>query len=199
MKCRKHPTEEAVAQCSNCGAYICEKCAELTENMRDTYGTLCVDCYRDLIHSAISVTDEEITTNKKDIKKLWIFYAIGVIFLIPSIIFFATTGDFAGIAMAICSICLASFFPIKEGIKKGKEAQEEKEAREGITYKVDYEGNIKRDTGFIGKAIYVVFYAVTGIITTPIYGVKKQKYLKECELRMTGFKEILADCDSLDE
>ena len=49
MNCSKHTDIPAVAQCEHCGAGVCAECAENTEELKESHGTLCVECYYEAI------------------------------------------------------------------------------------------------------------------------------------------------------
>ena len=81
MNCEKHPENSAVAQCSECGAGVCKKCANTTSAVREYFGTLCLDCYEERVEAALSSAKEELKKITRRIKGKLFFYVVGLICL----------------------------------------------------------------------------------------------------------------------
>lgn len=47
MNCSNHTEKSAVAQCAECGAGVCADCATKTRLLKEDFGVLCTDCYRE--------------------------------------------------------------------------------------------------------------------------------------------------------
>lgn len=82
MKCSRHGDRDAVAQCQNCGAYICSDCAKATKSARESRGTLCVNCY---VKALEEVKAKYIRSSSKHVPTIVIsaiMYIIGLIIII---------------------------------------------------------------------------------------------------------------------
>lgn len=182
MNCAKHPNRAAVGQCSRCGAYVCDKCAEATRPVRDEVGTICVDCYcRGLKESA-----EELRANRrKRLRKIIIsaiLYALGILSIIAVIVTKSEGGQL--IAGIVIGAILCGLYLGIAGWRAGKQLHEEHERKHGVSYTITDSG-IYRDTGFWGKLGGFLLYAAFGVVVTPIsiivniVGMKKDKTTAE--------------------
>ena len=122
MKCNFHPTIDAVGQCGNCGTYLCGTCLEATSDAKKEYGVLCPECYKDLVHSAISLFKKLIKQNIVRIIVSTILYIIGIILLsigIPSIK--GAPGMFSIITIFL-GFLFCGFYTAIAGVRAGKQA-----------------------------------------------------------------------------
>ena len=178
MNCARHPNRAAVGQCSQCGAYVCDECAEATKSVRDEAGTVCVNCYC----RGLEAGAEELMANcRKRLRKIiisTILYAIGIMLIVSVIVTKAEGGQLvAGIVVGaiLCGIYLGI-----AGWRAGKQAHEEHERKHGVSYTITDSG-VYRETGFWGKLFGFLLYAAFGILITPIsiivniVGMKKDK------------------------
>ena len=49
---------DAITTCAKCGSEVCQDCASLTAPLKDTYGVLCLSCYK-----------KQVSDDKKYLKK----------------------------------------------------------------------------------------------------------------------------------
>lgn len=159
MKCSKHSDSEAVAQCQECGAFVCEKCVDATKYAREDYGILCLDCYADKMSRAVNFY-------KKDSKKKLTRIIISCVLYV-----FGLTAIISGIAsepmMAIVGVIFCGIYTGLTWRKVATEAHEENERRNGVSYVVTDSG-IERKDGFWMKLIFFLIGTILGVIITPI-------------------------------
>ena len=158
MKCERHPRIDAVASCANCGTSVCRSCAEISKELRDELGILCLDCYRRSIETATAFAES--TVKRKIILLICkiVCYLIGILLIVFSP---------AGSGQFILGFVLCGVFEAVVGWKEGKRAHEKHEERHGVTYYITDNG-IERDTGLSDKIIHAVSFCILGIIATPV-------------------------------
>lgn len=171
MKCSRHPQNDAVAQCSLCNDYLCSDCFEQTKHLKSTFGTVCLDCYEEILQADINNYQWTIKNNIKKTIISIVLYIIGVILIVAA--FLGETSAFTQqYTMIGIGVFLCGFYTALQGIKEGERAHREQERKEGVTYVVDSDGNIRRKKGFLLKLIYFVVFCILGVIVTPIAVIK---------------------------
>lgn len=82
MKCSRHSDRDAVAQCQECGAYICADCAKATKGARESRGTLCVNCYVKALREVRAQYARSLSKHVPTIVISAILYVIGLFAII---------------------------------------------------------------------------------------------------------------------
>ncbi len=166
MNCARHPDRAAVGQCAQCGAYVCAECAEATKSLRDTEGTLCVDCYRRDLASAGEYYRQ--STKRRLIRVIIsiICYIAGIVMMIVG-----PSGDTLGLFAIPIGLVLCGLFNAIAEWRKESERHAEHERKYGVTYTVT-DTEIKRDTGLGMKVFMFILGAVLGVVITPINVIK---------------------------
>ena len=163
MNCARHPDRTAVAQCTECGAYLCADCAETTKPLQEEEGTLCIDCYQKKLRAA---AEHFMENRKKRLKKVIvsiIMYALGILTVAIGL-----TSE--GVKMVVClvlGVILCGIYTAISGWRTGEKAHEEYELKHGASYTVTDSG-VYRDTGFLTKLLMFLLGAAFGVIVTPI-------------------------------
>ena len=160
MNCSKHDGVDAVAQCQECGAYVCKQCAEATQVAREDYGILCPDCYANKLTGAVNIFKKDNKRRTTRIIISCILYLLGLVALIGGL----ADGEYM---MAVVGVIFCGIYTGLTWHKFAKAAHEEKERREGVTYVVTDSG-IERKDGFLMKVIFFIIGTVLGVIITPI-------------------------------
>lgn len=173
MKCVKHPDRDAVAQCKNCGAGVCSDCVKATEDLKESCGTLCVNCYSTELQDTAAFYR---TRRNKRIKRIiisTILYIIGLVLLIigGGIAREGGPGSANGVVQFVIGILLCGVFTGITWMKKAKEEHEEHERKYGASYTVTDSG-VYRDTGFGMKLLYFGAGTVFGVVLTPVKVIK---------------------------
>lgn len=168
MKCEKHPNNDAVAQCTECGTGICKECAENTKELREYHGTLCIDCYTDHIKHALYNTNEDLKKIKRKIKGKLIFYLIGLICVAIGGIMLLTNNAENAEAFIVFGVFFCGIYMGIAGWKTASEGYAEQEEKYGATYTVTSDGSVYRDQGWGIKIIFFLISLAFGIIATPI-------------------------------
>ena len=205
---KKHPENSAVAQCSECGAGVCKDCASITNEVREYFGTLCLDCYEEHVRTALVNTREELRRITRRIKGKKFFCMLGLIcfalagltFIIPlpeSLIENIPYGvgpylPFLGIGWFFCGIYSAI-----SGWKVGAEAHAETEERFGVTYNVYDDGTVSRDQGWGIKIFGFVLGLVFGVVATPLSLLTDSNKKREAQEKVTMFEEELEKLSTL--
>ncbi len=163
MNCARHPARQAVGQCSQCGAYVCDECMQATKPLQEEEGTLCVDCYQRKLRSAAEYFRVKRKKRRKKVIISVIMYLIGIIVLA---IGFTSEGTKL-VTCVILGIILCGIYTAIAGWRTGREAYEDYELKHGASYTVTDSG-VYRNTGFFGKLLMFLLGAVLGVIVTPI-------------------------------
>lgn len=189
MKCAKHTDREAVAQCAECGAYICSECAEKTAELKEHCGVLCVECYRKEIEGA---RDFYVGDRKKKLRRIitsCVLYVVGLLAIISA---FAIGAQ--GIELfwrVLIGLLFCGWDGAVAGWRKGEQAQEEYERKYGATYTVTDDGVYKED-GFFKKLIMSLIGMVIGVIVTPINVIRYAVGMKKDKVNVEMFERELA-------
>lgn len=172
MKCARHPQEEAVAQCAQCGAFVCVKCATATSAWREKYGTICVNCNNGILKDMMSYYSGEEEENKKKIIVSIIFYLLGwaiAIFPLTQIISRGAQMLLNPIilVMFVGGIILCGFYTAVSSMREAEKEHDEYEQKHGVQYTIT-ENGIYREKGTGTKVLYFLCGAVFGVALTPI-------------------------------
>ncbi len=160
MKCSRHPNNEAIGQCAQCGAFVCRECAQATSVVKSDYGTLCVDCYGDLVADAIGAYRKD---RKKKIRRVIISiicYFFGMFMIISGL-------KEQLFQMLIVGVVLCGFYTGLTWRKAAQETHEEDERKHGVTYEITSNG-IERKDGFWFKLVFFLIGTALGVVVTPI-------------------------------
>lgn len=155
MVCTTHPDRPAIAQCKRCGAYVCKECAERTSAAKEAYGTLCLNCYRE-------VTQETIDYYNKRAKKKITSATISLICYIIGIILVALNSTMGPITILLGLLFMGGYCAIA-GWKLAS-----KSINEGSADYVITDTGIYRDHHTWLKVILFIIGLVFGIFITPI-------------------------------
>lgn len=168
MKCSKHTDRDAVAQCANCGAGVCSECAKATEDLRESCGTLCVNCYSAELQETAAFYRSRKNKKIKRVIISTILYIIGVVLLIMgSVASASSANDGSNVLYILVGILLCGIFYGITMFKKAKEEHEEHERKHGASYTITDTG-VYRDTGLGTKIIYFCIGTLFGVVITPI-------------------------------
>lgn len=200
MKCSRHPQEEAVAQCAECGAFVCKKCTTATGAWREKFGTLCVDCNGKKLKDLMLYYSGEEDENKKKIIVSIIFYILGWAVAIFPIIQIINRGaqmllNPLVLVMLIGGIILCGFYTAISWWKDAEREHEEYEQTHGVQYTIT-ENGIYREKGTGTKVLYFLGGAVFGVALTPImllvyiFRIKKAK--KNWELTKETYDMLMS-------
>lgn len=162
MFCARHPDRPAVAQCTQCGAFICAQCAEMTGAKETTSGILCTKCYEKKLLQCKEFLNKRYPKRLQKIILSIVFYIIGLLIVISSF----ATGEIG--MFTIFGAILCGFYPALAGWDKGAKEHEEEERQYGARFHISSNGEIYRESG-IGKQIcYFIFGVIFGVVATPI-------------------------------
>ena len=159
MKCSKHNDVEAIGQCQECGAYVCEKCAEATKYAREDYGILCPECYADRMANAVNIFKKD---NKKRLTRIivsCILYLFGLVAII--------SGITSEPMMVVVGVIFCGIYTGLTWHKMGEAVHEENERKNGVTYVVTDSG-VERKDGFWMKLVFFIIGTIFGVVITPI-------------------------------
>ena len=169
MNCERHPDKVAVARCSECGEPVCAECAEKTSALRESYGTLCLDCYRSEVQGIADYYAAKKSRRLRNMILMTVFYVIGIVLL-------AICGPVGGGGLITAVIALAAVVccgigPIIWVANRHKEAHDAYEERNGVTYNVKstWDGNVKveREKGNTVLGFLILIMMVFGILISP--------------------------------
>ncbi len=208
MNCEKHTENSAVGQCSECGAGVCKKCANVTSVVREYFGTLCLDCYEEHIEIALSNTKEELKKITRRIKGKLFFYVVGLICLaIGGVMLLAQN---AGILEAtsptrsevyqgflVSGLCFCGIYSAISGWKLGSESHEKSEEMLGTTYNVYDDGTVSRDQGWGIKIFGFILGLVFGVVATPLSLITDSNKKREEQQKIIMFEEELEKLSDL--
>lgn len=119
MKCEKHPSIEAVAQCEKCGAGICADCVENTKELKEDFGTMCLGCYEETVKSISSFHASKFNEISNAIKGKIIFYVLGLACIALDLFYLK-----AYVCMVL-GVFLCGIYTGIAGWKAGKEANKD--------------------------------------------------------------------------
>ncbi len=193
MKCGRHLNAEAVAQCSNCGTYMCSACREVTLEAKESYGTLCPECFVDLTRDAIAFYKRDTKKNIANIIIAVVTYIIGAIIMIIS----AIKGMENSMLLFFIGYAICGVYPAIEEFARGKAAHAKREAKHGVTYIVDESGNVKRDRGLVQILLSAAVFLLFGVITTPFHIIKFIVNCNKNKKRIATFKDSLNRASSV--
>ena len=194
MNCTRHPNRPAVAQCQNCGAYVCKECTNATKALRETAGVLCTDCSSQAVNAAADNVRKKRNKRLRRIILSIIFYFIGVIFFISALASGAQGAQL--VVMIIVSIILCGLYTAIAGWRAAREAHEEHEMRHGASYTITSSG-VYRDTGFGSKLIFFLLGAAFGIIVTPISVIKNIIGMASDKKTINMFEQEIIDVSKI--
>ena len=192
MKCAKHTNKDAVAQCEQCGAGICADCVQATAPLRDSCGTLCVECCRSEMQDAADYYTKRKKQRLTRIIVSLILYICGVI-LYACI---SLSGSMlTSYLMMFGALLLCGLFTGISWAKFSRTSQDDYDRKHGATYVITDTG-VHRDRGWGVVIIFFLIGLVFGVIVTPIriiidgVGIKKDK---------TAINEIYAEINNLNQ
>ena len=170
MNCERHPDREAVAKCNECGAPICAECAEKTSVLRESCGTLCIDCCKSELQGIADYYAAKKSKRLRNMILMTVFYIIGIVLL-------AICGPVGGGGLVTAIIALAAVVccgigPLIWVANRHKEAHDAYEERNGVTYNVQstWDGNVKvkRDKGDTSLGFLALIMMAFGILISPV-------------------------------
>lgn len=172
IKCSRHHDNDAVAQCTKCGAYVCSTCAEVTSAFQSEMGTLCIKCNGGLIGELITYYRERKAEKIKKIILSIIFYAIGIVLAIFPIKMLSGGGAVmlanpVVLGMLVGGVILCGFYTALSFAKDAQKQHDEYEQKNGVQYTIT-ENGIYREKGTGTKVLYFLVGAVFGVALTPI-------------------------------
>ncbi len=195
MNCTKHPNRVAVAQCTHCGAGICEECAEATEYTRQECGTLCIDCY---CNELAETAEAQAKRNKKRLTRIilsCISYALGLIIAICGISEIAEGGSDGPIFIAL-GIVLCGIYTGLTWKNAAQDKFDREERENGATYVITDDGIYKKDAFWL-KIVYFIIGAVLGVVITPVRVIidsvthkKTKAYIKHLQTRINTARQL---------
>ena len=157
MVCVNHRDREAVAQCSECGAYICAECAQKSEPLKSVCGTLCPSCYRD----KITQTRDYYSGQRK--KKL----ASAIVSLICYVLGWIFAAAIPGMVFTVIGIVLIGIYPAIAWFRFAGKSLDDYGAKHGATYVVTDSG-VHRDRAVWLRVVFFFAGLIFGIFITPI-------------------------------
>lgn len=161
MNCSRHNSREAVGQCTECGAFVCESCAKATSSLKEDCGTLCIDCY---CKEFGKVKDFYQESKNKRIKRIIIscvLYVIGIIIMIIS-----STKD--SMLMTFIGEFVCGVYTGITWTSALHQKQEEEERKHGATYVIYDDGTVAKEEHFWVKFFCFLMGSFLGIFITPI-------------------------------
>lgn len=201
MNCKRHPSSPAVAQCKECGSYLCASCASLTQSAKETFGTLCVDCYKAELRDVTAYYQDKKNKSKTSLIASIVFFIIGAIALLVGVIMTQATGSgndetvFYGFVAAIGGYALMGLFPVIQEWRSAASDHEEYERRHGVTYHVTDTGDIKRDAGWGTILPRVAVKLLFGPLSSIIMWFGFASINRECDEYIESFTAELAALD----
>ena len=182
MKCEKHINEEAVAQCQNCGSYLCQTCSEATADAKESFGSLCLDCYKEKLVEMGSFYYEKKKKTKSKLIFSIVTFAIGlVIAAVFGIQLLADSTNSEALTYFIIGYALCGVLPAWNAWKKATEEKDEHDRIHGATYKVNANGDVVRDTDLPVKLVVVLFTLVFGPLASIVTWFSLKGTMSECD------------------
>lgn len=169
MRCERHSDREAVSQCKECGAGVCHTCAEATKGVKNRLGTLCIDCYRNVMAEYREYCEEEKRAKKKHLTNSLILYIVGIILVVGGI-----SGGDQGVGMLMFGLLFCGFYTGISGWKLG----------------------IFTSNSWLKLFIFALF-TVAGIVATPIWCIVDIKKMREAEAEIQHANAQLARVDKI--
>ncbi|MDE7439786.1 MAG: MFS transporter [Clostridia bacterium] len=193
MKCALHTNKDAVAQCEQCGAGICEDCAQATAPLRDSCGSLCIDCYCNEIQGAVDYYTKRKKQRLTRIIVSIILYICGVVLYVCSRF---SDSLLTSWLMILAALLLCGLFTGISWAKFSRKSQDDYDREHGATYVITDTG-VHRDRGWGVVIIFFLIGLFFGVIVTPIrviidgVGIKKDKRtINELYADMNSVRQI---------
>ena len=185
MNCGKHGNREAVGQCQKCGAGVCRECAEATSLLKDDCGTLCVDCYCNELEETKAYWVKARKKRRTRLIVSIILYILGAIAIIGGIV----ESEFA---MIIVGVILCGIFTGITWRNAAKDAHEQKEREEGVTYVIT-ENGVQRKDGFWMKVLFFFIGVIFGVIVTPIRVITDSVGLSKDKKAIKSLEQVIQE------
>lgn len=190
MKCSRHNDRDAVAQCASCGVGVCAECADSTADLRNSCGTLCIDCYCNEMQGTADYYRKDM------IKRIIRIIVSGLLYIFGMIAIICAVAEKEYVICAV-GILMCGVYTGITWFRTAKAQHEEYERTHGVTYDINADGSITRNEGWLKKILFFVIGTLFGVVVTPVrividgLGIKKDKrYISELNADIISAKQL---------
>lgn len=185
MNCVNHADRQAVAQCKQCGAYVCEECRQRTQGIAKDYGVLCPDCFRRKFEE---IRDYYAGIKSKKIRSATvslICYIIGIVIMLISL-----PGIWGTIKVLIGLLLMGGYCAVASW-RFASNSIDEYDMKHGATYVITDTG-ISRDKSTWLKVVFFILGLVFGIFITPVNIIRWYIQAAVNKKRVADCEEVIA-------
>lgn len=161
MVCFTHHDREAVAQCTECGAYVCTDCAQKTASLKDSFGTLCPNCGRNKLEAL-----RDFYRGQRN-KKLGRIIGMAICYIAGLILMLVVARKLDMPILSAVGLILCGLYGAIAAWKFASDSIREGEIKSGATYVITDTGMHKETHTWL-KIIFFILGVAFGLLLTPI-------------------------------